>query len=212
MYKGDACLEELNVVSSELKKLSNLEKKRWHVIYVKARHEKSVCLDLSKQGIESYLPLRKELHQWSDRKKWIEVPLFSCYVFVRILHSDCGRVYLIDGFVKFVGLNGKPSVIPESQMDAIRRIVEYFPTDVEVLDGDYRGFEAEITTGPLSGLRGEIVELVNGKSFVIRVDGLEKLLSVKVSVGAVRIAGSKRTDVSPRPSDAGTAGHTSSTT
>ncbi len=180
-------MEELNVVSSELKKLSNLEKKRWHVIYVKARHEKSVYLDLSKQGIESYLPLRKELHQWSDRKKWIEVPLFSCYVFVRILHSECGRVYLINGFVKFVSSNGKPSVVPDNQIESIQKLIEYYPSDVDVLEGDYSGYEAEVIAGPLIGLRGEIIELVNGKNFVIKIEGLDKLLSVKVSAGAVRL-------------------------
>ena len=165
------------------------EKRVWHVIYVKARHEKSVHSDLITRKIESYLPLRKEVHKWSDRKKWIEVPLFSSYVFVNVYPAEFNRVYLTPGFVKFVSTNGKPSVIPDRQIEDIRRVVDYFATDIEVLEGSYAGAEAEVTAGPLTGLRGEGVELVNGKSFVIRIEGLDKLLNVKVPVSAVRLIG-----------------------
>lgn len=165
------------------------QKKLWHVIYVRARHEKHVHADLLARKVEAYLPLRKEMHQWSDRRRWIEVPLFSSYVFVRLLPEEFNRVYLTPGFVKFVSTNGKPSVIPDRQIEDIRLVVDYFATDIEVLEGSYAGTEAEVTSGPLTGLRGEIVELVNGKTFVIRVEGLDKLLNVKVPVGAVRLIG-----------------------
>lgn len=161
--------------------------KLWHVIYVRARHEKRVHEDLTVRRIESYLPLRKEIHQWSDRKRWIEVPLFSSYVFVRILPEESNAVYLTAGFVKFVSTNGKPSVIPDRQIEDIRRVIDCYSTEVEVLEGSYAGSEAEVIAGPLSGLRGEIIELVNGKTFVIRIDGLDKLLNVKVPVNAVRL-------------------------
>jgi transcriptional antiterminator RfaH len=163
------------------------ERRSWYVIYVKARHEKRAYSDLTAHGLESYLPMRKELHKWSDRKKWVEVPLFSSYVFVKALPREFGGVYLASGFVKFVATNGKPSIIPDNQVDGVRRIVEYYSSDVEVLDGSYYGREAEVTSGPLAGLRGEIVELLNRKHFVIRIEGLDKLLSVSVPVGAVRV-------------------------
>ncbi len=159
----------------------------WYVIYVKARHEKSVAADLASRKIESYLPLRKEMHKWSDRKKWVEVPLFSSYVFVKVSIAEFNRVYLAPGFVKFVSTNGKPSVIPDRQIEDIRRVVDYFANDVEVLEGTFSGREAEVTAGPLAGLKGEIIELVNGKTFVIRVEGLDKLLNVKVPVNSVRV-------------------------
>ncbi len=162
-------------------------KKSWHVIYVKARHEKSAYSELLRRGIEAYLPLRKELHQWSDRKRWIEVPLFSSYIFVRTLSEEFNVVYLTSGFVKFITSNGKPSTVPDNQIEDVRRVVDYYTTEVEVLDGSYKGFEAEVTAGALTGLRGEIIELVNGRNFVIRIEGLDKLLSVKVPVNAVRL-------------------------
>lgn len=162
-------------------------KKSWRVIYVKARHEKIAQSDIVKYGIETYLPMRSELHQWSDRRKWIDVPLFSGYVFVRISMLEFGMVYLANGFVKFVSLNGKPSIVPDDQVEAVKRIVDTYGRDVEVVDGNCLGMQAEITAGPLMGLRGEVIQLKNLKSFVVKVDGLEKVLSVRVPAGYVRI-------------------------
>ena len=210
-------MKEPNDFSNKPGMLSGLEKpegsrgKVWHVIYVKARHEKCVSGDLVERGIESYLPLRKELRQWSDRKKWIEVPLFSCYVFVRIYHSELGKVYLTNGFVKFVSSNGKPCVVPDNQIESIQKLVEYYPSDVDVLEGDYSGYGAEVIAGPLVGLHGEIIELVNGKNFVVRIEGLDKLLSVKVPVGAVRLI-SRTVPVLNSQLGVGTAGFTSART
>ena len=156
---------------------------------MKSRHEKIAESDINRRGIETYLPMKTELHQWSDRRKWVEVPLFSGYVFVRISVTDFSCVYLANGFVKFVSLNGKPSIVPDEQVEAVRRIVESYGRDIEVIDGDYIGMNAEIIAGPLLGLHGEIIDLMNRKNFVIRIEGLEKLLSVKVPAGAIKITG-----------------------
>ena len=58
--------------------------KKWFVIYTRSRFEKKIYQELLKINIESYLPLQKKLKQWSDRKKWVEEPLFRSYIFVKI--------------------------------------------------------------------------------------------------------------------------------
>ncbi len=160
--------------------------KRWHVIYMRTRYEKRAHEDLGKRGIESFLPMRKELHQWSDRKKWVEVPLFSSYVFVNITSSERNRIYLLDGFVRFVMMNGKPSIVPEWQIDSVRKVVDYFPDEVNVLGADYVGKTGVIVSGPLAGMKGEIVEVMNERWFTIRIDGLDKVLAVKVPISMVQ--------------------------
>ncbi|HUI29493.1 MAG TPA: UpxY family transcription antiterminator [Candidatus Acidoferrales bacterium] len=173
--------------------------KCWHVMYVHARHEKKIHSEMLKMGIESFLPMKKELHTWSDRKKWIEVPLFSCYVFVRIDPSgkditsdEKNRVYLLNGFVKFVSSNGKPSIVPQWQIDGIRKIVDSYPDTVEVLDSDYVGTDGAIIGGPLSGMTGKIIEVKNRKCFLIKIDGIEKVLSVTIPVSSFKPFPSQR--------------------
>ncbi|MGB9615648.1 MAG: UpxY family transcription antiterminator [Candidatus Kryptoniota bacterium] len=163
--------------------------RKWHVIYVITRHEKKVFEELVKREIEAYLPMRKELHDWSDRKKWVEVPLFPSYVFVKACSSEYESIYNVKSFLKFVTFNGRPCVVPEWQIDGVRNIIKCYPTDVEVLEGSYRGMWAEITSGPLTGLQGEIIELVNGKTFIIRIEGIDKIIGVRVPVGGVRVLG-----------------------
>jgi len=61
-----------------------VEDARWYAIRTRSRCEKMVSEQLELQGIESFLPLMKRTHKWSDRTKEIELPLFSGYSFVRI--------------------------------------------------------------------------------------------------------------------------------
>ena len=58
--------------------------KNWIVVRSKPRAEKIAHAQLLEKGIEAYLPLLKERRKWSDRKKWVEFPLFSSYLFARI--------------------------------------------------------------------------------------------------------------------------------
>ena len=58
--------------------------KQWIVVRSKPRSEKVVYKELVSKNIEAYLPLLKERRKWSDRKKWVEFPLFSSYLFARI--------------------------------------------------------------------------------------------------------------------------------
>ncbi|MEP2237757.1 MAG: transcription termination/antitermination NusG family protein [Maribacter sp.] len=68
--------------------------KNWYVLYVKPKNEKKVAERLSAHQVDVYCPMIKEVKQWSDRKKTIEVPLFSSYVFVNI--SECERQKVFD--------------------------------------------------------------------------------------------------------------------
>ena len=38
----------------------------------------------TEKGVESFLPLWSEMHQWSDRQRLVHQPLFSGYLFVHI--------------------------------------------------------------------------------------------------------------------------------
>ena len=94
--------------------------KGWYAIYTHSRAEKRVSDRLKENGIETFLPLQKTLRQWSDRKKLVERPLISSYVFVKVLPKDFFTVRTTDGVVKFIMLQGKPVVIPEIQITNLR--------------------------------------------------------------------------------------------
>jgi transcriptional antiterminator RfaH len=67
---------------------------KWYPVYTHPRAEKKACQALINKGIETYLPLHKQLKQWSDRKKWVEEPLIKSYLFVRITTLEQTKVLM----------------------------------------------------------------------------------------------------------------------
>lgn len=62
--------------------------KFWIAAYTRPRSEKKVATELSKSGIETYVPIQKQLRIWSDRKNKIEMAVIPMIIFVRILKSQ----------------------------------------------------------------------------------------------------------------------------
>ncbi|HYF02651.1 MAG TPA: UpxY family transcription antiterminator [Patescibacteria group bacterium] len=157
---------------------------RWFAVYVTPKSEKKVAERLLRQGIEYYLPLRRSLKQWSDRKKWVEEPLVHGYVFVKIDISDRLRVLETDGVLQFVRFDRQDVVIPEWQIEGMRQFLNS-GMNIEVSDELYPGEEVEISEGALQGLRGEIISYKGKKSFSIRLEYFGKTLIASVPMKTV---------------------------
>jgi transcription antitermination factor NusG len=156
------------------------EKKHWYAVYSRSKAEKKAALELKAQNIEYYLPLIKQLRQWSDRKKWIEVPLFRSYVFVHIEQKDYFRVLHNPHLVRYVTFEGKAAAIPEQQIEAIRLFMDEkepeLPEDIEWTKGQ----KVEVISGNLTGLTGELIE-VNGKHKVkVQIDVIGKSITIYI--------------------------------
>ena len=158
---------------------------QWYALYTRSRHEKKVERQLDDKGIESYLPLRKVLHQWSDRKKWVEEPLFRCYVFVHVNAKDRLRALQTYGAVRVVSFNGKPAVVKEVEIEKIRRILREIPT-VESCLNVKEGDIVEIVRGPLVGLRGRLVQIRNEHRLVMAIDSIHQALRFNVDAADVK--------------------------
>ena len=168
--------------------------KQWYAIYTNSRAEKRVHERLIEQGIESFLPLQKTLRQWSDRKKLVERPLISSYVFVKIIHREYFTVRKTEGVVKFIMIQGKPIPIPEEQITNLR-ILCGSDADVEISAEVYeKGDMVEVTVGSLTGLRGELIRVGRKHKVVIRVIQPGMNLTVDIKTNAIRKIG-KNTDI-----------------
>lgn len=111
------------------------DRKNWYAVYTKPRWEKKVHARMAERGLESYCPLNKVRKQWSDRIKLVEEPLFKSYVFVRVSREDQTRVRMVDGVLNYVYWQGKPALVRDEEIDAIRRFMnEYEDVQVEALE------------------------------------------------------------------------------
>jgi transcription antitermination factor NusG len=157
-----------------------IDHRQWFVVYTKARTEKKVYADLCAQGIEAYLPLRKSLHQWKDRKKMVEVPLISSYVFVKVKSNERDCVFKCNHIVRYITFEGKPVAVPEKQMISLKSLVES-EIDIEAVTENLRpGENVKIIFGPLAGITGEFVSLESEKRFLLRINKIGYSLVARI--------------------------------
>jgi transcription antitermination factor NusG len=161
--------------------------KLWYALYVKSRTEKKVAAEFEAQGIDYYLPIQKVLKQWSDRKKWVEEPLFRSYIFVRIELDDYYKVLQTPNAVKYISFEGKAVVVPPPQIEAIK----YFLNEKDPENPDTqswtKGKKVEIVSGSLVGLIGELVD-VNGKNRVsIEIEALNRTILLQIPKSRLRV-------------------------
>src|ERR1700694_4553653 len=112
--------------SSGADPVTRQESGNWYSFQSWARNEKVISERLQEQGLTTFLPLVTEVRRWSDRKKKVELPLFSCYVFVRLTFSNNDermRVYRTSGVFRIVSMRGEAVPIPDEQIDALRMVV-----------------------------------------------------------------------------------------
>jgi transcriptional antiterminator RfaH len=159
---------------------SDKSENNWYALYTRSRAEKKAFEQLKSVDIESYLPLNKVLRQWSDRKKWVEVPLINSYIFVNLHPDHMRKVYQFPSIVAFVNDHGKPAIIPSHQIDAMRRTIESklsFSIDQNVLQ---KGKLIKITSGPLLGVEGEIIEVKGQKKLIIEISHIGFKLTINI--------------------------------
>ncbi|MFC2079903.1 UpxY family transcription antiterminator [Bacteroidota bacterium] len=157
----------------------------WYAIYTRPRAEKQVNERLQEKGIHTFLPLQKKLRQWSDRKKWVEVPLFSSYIFVKIKRSSYDEVLRTDGVVKYISFEGKAATIPQDQIDNLKIIVD---SNAEIETGVQSGEKGDmvrVKAGPLEGLRGVLISDGGRKKVLVQVDRLDQNIVLEVHMGLI---------------------------
>ena len=148
---------------------------KWLAIYTRPRWEKKVNQLLTEKGLESYCPLNKVRRKWSDRIKVVEEPLFKSYVFVKVCDDDRTAVRMTTGAINFVYWQGKPAVIKEKEIIAIKRFLnEYENVEVQVLElkVDQR---VRITNGTLMDHEGKVLD-VRRKIVKVAIDSLGYIL------------------------------------
>lgn len=161
--------------------------KKWYLLYTKPRYEKKVDAELQLLGFETYLPLNRTLKQWSDRKKWVSEPLFKSYLFINTSISYYYDILNVNGIVKFVNFEKSPVVVNEIEIDFIRKMLGA-NISVEVLtEGIIEGANIEIISGPMIGIKGQIVEYRSKKQVMVNFNSIKQNLIVNLPLSSLKL-------------------------
>jgi len=167
--------------------LNNSSKNKvWYAVYTRSRTEKKVRAELEAKNIECFLPLQKQLRQWKDRKKWVEVPLIPGYCFVHISRKDYDRVLQTNNVVSYIIFERKAAVIPDNQIAYIKQMLSQSDFEVEVSFENFKpGEKVEIIETPLMGLRGELTEVHGKNRFIVRLNSINTIFMLDVPAGYI---------------------------
>lgn len=157
-------------------------KRYWRVLYTQPRAEKKVYDRFGEADIEAYLPLYTTIRQWSDRKKKVELPLFNSYIFVHVNESERLKALEVDGVVRYVYYLGKPALVRQKEIDAIKRFLNKTEgLRIRVEQGEH----VEIASGPMEGVYGKVIR-INKDKLVLRIEQLHMSLIAEVEKTQVR--------------------------
>ncbi|MBA0882475.1 UpxY family transcription antiterminator [Flavobacterium undicola] len=153
----------------------------WYVIYTKSNCEKKVY-DVLKEDFDVFLPLRKTIRQWSDRKKTVNTPLFKSYIFVFLKNSeDQSKALKPDGAYSYITIQGKPAIVTDKEIKSIKLFIG------ELLDVELAPFEIcigekrKINSGPFLGYDCFIVDYKGKEKVVVRIDSLRSCIIAEIN-------------------------------
>jgi transcription antitermination factor NusG len=160
----------------------------WYAVWTRSRGEKAAAKILASLEIPHFLPLRSELHQWSDRTKVVQTPLFAGYLFVLLGGAQDKKLQVLKtpGIVGFVGNQTGPLPIPSQQIEDIRKIIE-MDIDCDVIPLFKQGDRVRVMRGPLIGLEGTLSYFKSVARLVVSIEAIHQCLALNVSISDVEL-------------------------
>jgi transcription antitermination factor NusG len=173
-------------------KILPTSEKKWYLVYTNPRAEKKVAKSYEQLGFEYFLPLQRTIKQWSDRKKWVEEPLFKSYVFIKIdLEKSIYHVLSVAGASRFVQFNGRAAEVDEREINIVKKLLGNL-SDLTILNSstDYleheEGDAIEIVAGPLMGCEGKFLNKKGSQSVLIELKTMQQVVCVSMPLAYIR--------------------------
>jgi transcription antitermination factor NusG len=167
--------EMQGVGGKEMQRVKRGLRKYWYVLYTSARAEKRAEERLKETGVETFLPLHRVKRKWSDRVKVVEQPLFFSYIFVNCDDYKLRQLPFVYGVSRIVYYNGRPAVVRENEINAIKEFLDIAKHREIISNGD----EVEILCGPLKSKSGKVIE-VNDKYAKLTIEELGAKICVSL--------------------------------
>lgn len=151
------------------------EERKWYVAFVRLHHERKAVQKLEGMGIECFVPLKEEIHQWIQRKKKVSVVLTPQMIFIHATEEERLKALTLSSISRYLVLRGEhlPAVVPDEQMKRFMFMVDYSEESVHSMNDLLSpGQKVKVIKGPLAGLEGEFVEMDGHSKIVVRLDML----------------------------------------
>lgn len=154
---------------------------QWVAVKTMSRHEKTVYKSLLDKKYEVYLPIRKELHKWKDRKKWVDVPLISTYVFCKIVKENLFYINNEKGVSRVITFGNEVAIVSEKEIEYMKLLVsseyELFIKGIAELK---KGKKVRVLAGYCEGMEGYIIKSSKDGNFAVQIDSISMMIQTTI--------------------------------
>ena len=145
----------------------NFKSPSWYIIQTLPNSEKKVSQRLTEIGFQNYLPTRKQLSIRKDRKKYLERPLFSSYLFIKTDEKNRREVFKVNGIRNFLMDCGKVATVSEDEIERIKKICD-FNGDLDIQNNCFKcGDYVMVKDGFFAGVDGYVIQNSHGDKLKI---------------------------------------------
>lgn len=155
--------------------------RHWRVFYARPNAERRAADRLEAYGITTLVPVRRVEKMWSDRRKWMDEPLFRGYVFAHVDERERLHVLEDEAIVRCLRFDGQFSELSELEIRTLRLLAST-PERLEttVLSRFPLGQPVIVSAGPLAGLRGRVVQHRRAPTLIVELHSIRQAVRVHV--------------------------------
>jgi len=158
----------------------------WYIAYTLPRHEKAIAQRLGVDKIPCYVPLYSETRTWKERKVKLELPLFPCYVFVRMFIEKKARLLSAPGVIRLLTVSGEAVVFPNEEMDALQSALEKW--SARPCPFHTSGKRVLLKSGPFAGLEGTILRRSGKQRLIVTLDLIKSSILLDIDIADVQLS------------------------
>ena len=161
----------------------------WYLIYTKPRQEAVALTNLSRQGLECYLPMLKVQKIRQRKAALVAEVMFPRYLFIRLDTSGTGQswspIRSTLGVNKMVTFGGHPAKVDGQLIDHIR----FRETSHSAQPMFAPGEHVVVADGPFAGLEAIYQTTDAERRSMILLEMLSKPVSMRIDTTSLRKAG-----------------------
>lgn len=164
------------------------ESKKWFVLQTKPRNEKIVIHQIEQKKIEVYSPFIEKIRIWSDRKKKVQTPMFSGYVFIHGNEEERKRaISETIGALRYIYFQKRPAVVSDREIEMIKEAL-LMPEKVSIEEKKIKkGDQILVTHGIFKGMKGFVNEFRGKYKLTVNLEELSYSFNIILNSNEVSL-------------------------
>ena len=165
-------------------KTDHAASQQWHVVRTKVKCEKFIRDRLHMMGMEAFVPLKKRTARYNRKVRVYELPLISCYAFVRLPQGRRNDILALPYVQGMLRIDGKDCLVADREIQWLQKIsgsdLEVTTQPLSMQEGD----RVVLACGHLAGMEGIIISHRSKNEVIVALEsiGLQMVIQVEKSM------------------------------